>query len=127
MLFAADMRGADPLAVLADTQRMRAEDGDALMNPYAAELVEGVVAHRARIDEILSTYSLGWTLDRMPAIDRNLLRIGAFELLWSEVPDGAVIDEAVELAGELSTDDSPGFVNGVLARLVDERATIDIA
>ena len=75
--------------------------------------------HRDRIDDLLATYSTGWTLERMPPVDRNLLRIGTWELLWSDVPDGVAIAEAVELAGELSTDQSAGFVNGVLARIVD--------
>jgi N utilization substance protein B len=79
-----------------------------------------VVAHRDRIDELLTTYSQGWSLDRMPAVDRAVLRLGTFELLWlDDVPDAVVVDQAVELARSLSTDDSPGFVNGVLGRLLD--------
>lgn len=126
VLFASDVRAVDALAVLADAQQLRVDEGDSQMNPYAAELVEGVTSHRDRIDEIVATYSLGWTIDRMPGIDRNLLRIGTYELLWSDVPPGAVIDEAVELARELSTDESPGFVNGVLARIAEERSTLDV-
>lgn len=86
---------------------------------YAATIVEGVVANRVRIDELLSTYAHGWTLERMPAVDRAVLRLGAWELLFNdEVPDAVAIDEAVELARSLSTDESPGFVNGLLARLL---------
>jgi N utilization substance protein B len=86
---------------------------------YAATIVEGVVANRVRIDELLSTYAHGWTLERMPAVDRAVLRLGAWELLFNdEVPDAVAIDEAVELARLLSTDESPGFVNGLLARLL---------
>jgi len=86
---------------------------------YAATAVEGVVANRERIDELLATYAQGWTLDRMPAVDRAVLRLGAWELLFNDdVPDAVAIDEAVELARSLSTDDSPGFVNGLLARLL---------
>jgi N utilization substance protein B len=89
-------------------------------NDYTLTLVEGVAAHRERIDELLSTYSQGWMLDRMPAVDRNILRIGAYELLWeADVPAGVAISEAVALARDLSTDDSPGFVNGLLARLLE--------
>jgi N utilization substance protein B len=78
-----------------------------------------VVAHRDRIDELLTTYSQGWSLDRMPAVDRAVLRLGTFELLWlDDVPDAVVVDQAVELARSLSTDDSPAFVNGLLGRLV---------
>ena len=96
------------------------------LNPYAADLVAGVISHRERIDELLSTYSLGWTLDRMPGVDRSILRLGVYEALWGDVPDGVVIDEAVTLARELSTDDSPAFVNGLLARIVDQRSTLDL-
>jgi N utilization substance protein B len=86
---------------------------------YAATIVEGVVTNRERIDELLSTYAQGWTLERMPAVDRAVLRLGAWELLYNdEVPDAVAIDEAVELARTLSTDESPGFVNGLLARLL---------
>jgi transcription antitermination protein NusB len=88
-------------------------------------LVEGVVAHRSQIDELIQTYAVGWTLDRMPVVDRNLLRIGTFELLWSdEVPDGVVLSEAVNLARDLSTDESPAFVNGVLAKLLEEKPSL---
>jgi N utilization substance protein B len=90
---------------------------------YAVTAVEGVVAHRERIDELLSTYAQGWTLARMPAVDRAVLRLGAWELLFNdEVPDAVAIDEAVELARLLSTDESPGFVNGLLARLLAVKA-----
>ena len=83
------------------------------------------MTHRARIDELIEFYAVGWTLDRMPVVDRNLLRIGAFELLWSdEVPDAVVLSEAVNLARDLSTDDSPTFVNGVLAKLLEEKPSL---
>jgi N utilization substance protein B len=105
--------------VLAD----RLADPTAVMPEYAATAVEGVVAHRERIDELLSTYAQGWTLERMPAVDRAVLRLGAWELLFNDdVPDAVAIDEAVELARSLSTDDSPGFVNGLLARLLAVKA-----
>jgi N utilization substance protein B len=114
LLFEADQRGTDVSALLAE----RVASGDAVVPEYTATLVEGVVAERERIDELLSTYSQGWTLDRMPAVDRTVLRLGAWELLYNDqVPDAVAIDEAVELARALSTDDSPGFVNGLLARL----------
>lgn len=88
--------------------------------PYAAELVAGVSDHQAAIDELLGRYSVGWTVARMPAIDRTVLRIGAWELGHTDVPVGAVISEAVELAKRYSTDDSHTFVNGLLSRLADE-------
>ena len=81
--------------------------------------------HRARIDEIIASYAEGWTLDRMPAVDRNVLRIGVYELLWREdIPDLVAIDEAIELAKSLSTDDSPRFINGVLARILRSRPVV---
>lgn len=92
------------------------------LNPYTIEIVNGVTAHRDRIDDLISTYSSGWTLDCMPAVDRNLLRVGTWELLWSDdVPDGVVISEAVELAANLSTDESSKFVNGLLSKLIEVR------
>ena len=126
VLFEAELRGSDPMTVLSETEARRLAAGETELPEYSRELVHGVVEHRDRIDEILSTYSLGWTLERMPAVDRNLLRLGAYELLWGDVPSAVVIDEAVELSRELSTDDSPSFVNGLLARIEDERSTLDL-
>lgn len=92
---------------------------------YTIEIVEGVAARLAAIDEALSTYSQGWTLDRMPAVDRSILRVGTWELLYNDdVPDAVAIDEAVELARDLSTDDSPTFVNGLLGRLATLKSTL---
>ena len=97
------------------------------MPEYAVTLVEGVVAHAERIDEALATYAQGWTLDRMPAVDRVILRIATWELVHNDdVPDDVVINEAVTLAGELSTDASPAFVNGLLARLRSLKATLEV-
>ena len=84
--------------------------------------MRGVVAHQARIDEVLTTYSEAWTLDRMPAVDRSALRIGAYELLFSdEVPPAVAVSEAVAMVRNLSTDDSPAFVNGVLGSMLRDR------
>jgi N utilization substance protein B len=121
VLFESDLRGVDPMQVL----RERVSRAETPLNPYTAELVEGVLAHRERIDELLSTYAVGWTLDRMPAVDRNILRLGTYELLWEDdVPDPVAVSEAVELARELSTDESPTFVNGLLARLFELKPTL---
>lgn len=115
ILFEAEMRGEDPAKVLAE----RRERAQPPINEYTVFLVEGVCRHRERIDELISTYAQGWTLDRMPAVDRNVLRAGTYELLWADdVPGGVVISEWVHLAAELSTDDSPHFVNGLLARFM---------
>ena len=114
VLYEAAQRGSDPV----DTLRQRLALADPPVPEYAVELVEGVVAHRERIDELLATYAEGWTLERMPPVDLAVLRIGVQELLWcDDVPDEVVLSEAVELATSLSTDESPRFVNGLLARL----------
>jgi N utilization substance protein B len=121
VLYESDLRGSDTVSTLSE----RLLQSDPPVPEYAVELVEGVMAHRERIDELLATYAVGWTLDRMPAVDRNILRIGAYELLWrDEVPDAVALDEAVELARALSTDESPKFVNGLLAALLDIKDTI---
>lgn len=115
VLYEADQRGNDPL----DTLRERLVQHDPPVPEYAVTLVEGVVEHRVRIDELLETYAQEWTLDRFPAVDLAILRIGTFELLWCpDVPDEVAVSQAVELAASLSTDDSPSFVNGLLGRLL---------
>ena len=114
VLFEADQRDSPPLDVLAT----RLADSDGPTNPYVTSLVTGVVEHQDEIDELLTTYSVDWPLDRMPAVDRAVLRLAVFELLWSDgVPAAVAIDEAVELVKELSTDESPAFVNGLLGRI----------
>ncbi len=90
------------------------------MNDYTVQLVEGVVAHAADIDRLIDEHARNWSLERLPDVDRAILRMATFELLWvHDVPDPVVIDEAVELAKALSTDDSPAFVNGVLGAILD--------
>ncbi|MCU1649819.1 MAG: NusB antitermination factor, partial [Pseudonocardia sp.] len=117
ILFESEARGADPLVVL--KERQGTEDAPPV-SEYAARLVEGVVERRERIDQLLTEHSEGWSVARMPAVDRTLLRIGLYELLWiDEIDDPVAITEAVELARTLSTDDSPRFVNGVLGRIAD--------
>jgi N utilization substance protein B len=115
VLFEADLRGADAAATLsAWTER-----ADPPVQDYARRLVEGVIEHQARIDEVLTSYAEDWSLQRMPLVDRTVLRLAAFEIMFCpDIPDAVAIDEAVELVKSLSTDDSPGYVNGVLARLV---------
>ena len=98
---------------------------EAPLNQYTADLVEGVVAHWTDINELLATYSQGWSVERMPSVDRAILRLGAYEVLYAEgVPEGVAIAEAVELAKTLSTDESPKFVNGLLARLAEVKPTL---
>jgi transcription antitermination protein NusB len=121
ILFEADVRREPPLSVL-EARIVRAEPP---VSSYAIELVHGVQAHREELDRLLAENSHGWTLDRMPAVDRNILRIGGYELLWgSGVPAAVAISEAVQLAGDLSTDASAAFVNGLLARLLDIKPTL---
>jgi len=117
ILFESEARGDDPLAVL--VHRQQTDDAPPVPD-YAAMLVRGVVEHRERIDQLLAEHAEGWSVARMPAVDRALLRIGVFELLWvEEIDDPVAISEAVELARSLSTDNSPRFLNGVLGRLAD--------
>ncbi|MGZ5366531.1 MAG: transcription antitermination factor NusB [Aeromicrobium sp.] len=98
---------------------------DPPVNDYTVMLVEGVVAQQSRIDDLLAENSVGWTLDRMPAVDRNLLRIGAYEILYvDDVPDPVADSEAVNLARELSTDESPAFINGLLSKLIQLKPTL---
>lgn len=104
----------------------RLAQADPPISEYAVTLVEGVAEHRSRIDSVLSALAgADWPLERMPAVDRNVLRIGTYELLFraDEIPEGVAISEAVELATSLSTDDSPKFVNGVLAKVAADRAS----
>lgn len=123
ILFESEQRGLEPLVLLRD--RVAQPRTEAAVPQYTVDLVEGVTGHRERIDELLETYSHGWTLERMPAVDRALLRIGTWEILFNdEVPDAVAIDEAVDLAASLSTDDSPSFVNGLLGRIVDVKPTL---
>ncbi|WP_026533306.1 transcription antitermination factor NusB [Arthrobacter sp. H41] len=121
ILFEAEQRAVTPLEVI----RARREKTDMIIADYSVDVVEGVLAHSEQIDEYLSTYSQGWTLDRMPAVDRMILRIGSWELLYNDdVPDGVAVSEAVELAKMLSTEESPVFINGLLGRLQQLKPTL---
>ncbi|GCD88835.1 transcription antitermination factor NusB [Nocardioides sp. LS1] len=121
VLFASELRDESPVEAL---ERAIA-DGEGPTNAYTATLVRGVVQHQERIDELLSTYSQGWTLTRMPAVDRNVLRLGVFEVLYADdVPDAVAVTEAMALVSELSTDESPAFVNGVLGKIARDKATL---
>jgi len=123
VLFESDQRGRDVAEVLAE--RVLVPGTQSSLPAYAVELVEGVVSERGRIDELIATYSHGWTIERMPAVDRAILRIGAWEVLFNpDVPDAVAVDEAVELARALSTDESPTFINGLLGRLVELKPTL---
>lgn len=118
ILFEADQRpGTDLLDLLAE--RLREPGTQTALPEYTVDVVQGVHAHLERIDEILTTYSHGWSLVRMPAVDRAVLRVGTWEILYNDdVPDAVAVDEAINLVRDLSTDDSPTFVNGLLGRIV---------
>jgi N utilization substance protein B len=121
ILFEADQRGESVQTVLADWVRLsRSDTRQPPVTEYTMELVEGYAQYADRIDDLIITYAVDWEIDRMPVVDRNILRLGAYELIWVDgTPDAVVIDEAVQLAKEFSTDDSPSFVNGLLARFKD--------
>ena len=115
VLYEADIRSGDPLTLL----RERLTDEAPPVNEHTVRLVEGVAEHSARIDALIDTHASNWSIDRLPDVDRAILRMAVFELLWvDDVPDAVVIDEAVELAKALSTDDSPAYVNGVLGAIL---------
>jgi N utilization substance protein B len=115
VLYEADVRGDDRLSVLRD----RIETANPPVPEHTVRLVEGVAEHAARIDELIDAHASNWSIDRLPDVDRAILRMATFELLWADdVPDVVVIDEAVELAKALSTDDSPAYVNGVLGAIL---------
>ncbi len=125
ILYEADIRGIPALEVLQSQVARRSEDGDPELNVYVSEIVHGVIEHGEYIDEVISTYSLGWTLPRMPAVDRSILRLACYEVLWSDdVPDAVVISEAVNMAQSLSTDESSTFVNGLLARISEVKSRL---
>ena len=122
MLFQSDVRNEPILAIVqAEARRAASEPDREASWLYAREIVDGVTDHREEIDELLMSYAQGWTLERMPNVDRALLRLAAWEILFNpEVPAAVAIDEAVELAKAYSTEDSGRFVNGVLGRIADQ-------
>ncbi|CAB4908016.1 MAG: transcription antitermination factor NusB [Actinobacteria bacterium] len=128
ILYESDLRGSSAVAVLETQIGRRAADKEPELNAYVRTLIEGVTANQEQIDEILSTYSMGWTLDRMPAVDKAVLRIGAYEIIWAdEIPDAVAISEAVTLVTDLSTDESSSFVNGLLGRIAEIKPNLGIS
>jgi transcription antitermination protein NusB len=124
ILYSADVRG-DSIneALAAEAARADADPKRSNSWGYAREIVVGITEHGDEIDELIETYAQGWTIDRMPAVDRAIIRIGIWELLFNEeVPDAVAIAEAVESATVLSTDDSAGFINGLLGTIAQTRA-----
>ena len=124
LLYEADIRGR----VAVDLLSSRMSDDEVYIREYTAQLLEGVASARKKIDELITLHAQGWDMDRMPAVDRNILRIAIYELLWStEIPDKVAISEALELAQTLSTDDSVSYINGVLATIAANRDDIVIS
>ena len=118
LIFAAEARGRGLGELLAE----QVAAGEGPSNDYTTALVEGVVERLERIDGLIAEYAEGWSLGRMPAVDRNVLRLGVYEVLWvDDVPDAVAVSEAVNLVRELSTDESPAFVNGVLGHIVRDK------
>jgi N utilization substance protein B len=127
LLYEADIRGASALDLL--TLRDVDEDGpDARpIREFTRELITGVSDNKRKIDELITTYAQGWDMDRLPAVDRNILRLGIYEIVWSiDLDDGIAIDEALTLAKELSTDESAGYIHGVLGRRSSIKESIAI-
>jgi len=127
LLYEADIRGASALDLL--ILRDVVEDGpDARpIREFTRELVTGVSDNKRKIDELITTYAQGWDMDRLPAVDRNILRLGIYEIVWStDLDDGIAIDEALTLAKELSTDESAGYIHGVLGRISSIKESIAI-
>jgi N utilization substance protein B len=122
ILYEADLREVDALSILTVRPADELSAGD-----YVSILVQGVSSHREKIDELIHTYAEGWDMDRMPAIDRNLLRIALYEILWEpELNDQIAVSEAVELAQELSTKDSASYINGILGRVITLKSLISL-
>ena len=118
ILFECEVRGL-PLGGTLDERVLGAEPP---VHEYTEALIRGVPEHQARLDELISTYAQGWSLERMPAVDRNVLRLGVQELLYvEEIPDAVAVSEAMQLVRDLSTDDSPAFVNGVLGAILRDK------
>ncbi len=121
LLYAAEIRRRSAAEWLDE----QVASGEGPTNGYTTTLVSGVEEHRERIDQLISSYSRDWSLERMPAVDRNLLRLGIFEILYvDDVPDAVAVSEAVNLVRDLSTDESPAFVNGVLGNIVRDKAQL---
>ena len=118
ILYESDIRSSDALAIL-ESRDIAEEGPDARpIREYTRELITGVTANIRKVDELIATYAQGWDMDRLAAVDRNILRLGIFEIIWSdELADGIAIDEAITLAKDLSTEDSATFIHGLLGKI----------
>ena len=118
ILYESDIRGTQPLDILNSRDVIEQGPDARPIREYTKELISGVTLNRRKIDELISTYAQGWDMDRLPAVDRNIMRLALFEMLWGGLDDAVAIDEALILAKELSTDESAGYIHGVLGRIV---------
>ena len=127
LLFESDIRGTNALETL-NLRDVVEEGPDARpTRDYTRTLITGVTDNSRKIDELITTYAQGWDMDRLPNVDRNILRLGIYEILWAtDIPDSVAIDEALDLAKQLSTDDSAGYIHGVLGRIASLRENISI-
>ena len=127
LLYESDIRSSDLLVLLASRETDE-EDPDARpIREYTKLLIEGIHTNKRKIDELITTYAQGWDMDRLPAVDRNILRLGIYEILWAtELDDAIVIDEALTLAKDLSTDESAGYIHGVLGRITSIKSSLSL-
>ena len=123
LLYEADIRKTSASSLML----ARITDVEYIIRDFTKDLIDGVESNRRKIDELITTYSQGWDMDRLPAVDRNVLRLGIYEILWQEdVPDAVAIDEALALAKELSTEESSGYIHGVLGRIASIRGDLNL-
>ena len=125
ILYESDIRSSDSLAIL-ESREVTEEGPDGRpIRDFTRELISGVASHKRKIDELIATYAQGWDMDRLAAVDRNILRLGIYEIIWSdELADGIAIDEAITLAKDLSTDDSATFIHGLLGKISSIKESI---
>jgi N utilization substance protein B len=127
LLYEADIRGASAAELLALRDVVEEGPDARPIRDFTKLLIAGVMDNKRKIDELISTYAQGWDMDRLPAVDRNILRLGIYEIVWSsDLDDGIAIDEALTLAKELSTDESAGYIHGVLGRISSIKESIAI-
>ena len=127
ILFESDIRGSVALDILVSRDVVEEGPDARPIREYTREIISGVSEHRRKIDELIATYAQGWDMDRLPAVDRSILRIGIYEIIWAnQLPDAVAIDEALTLAKELSTDESAGYIHGVLGKIASIKESISL-
>ena len=127
ILFESDIRGNVALDILVSRDFVEEGPDARPIREYTREIITGVSEHRRKIDELIATYAQGWDMDRLPAVDRSILRIGIYEIIWAQsLPDAVAIDEALTLAKELSTDESAGYIHGVLGKIASIKESISL-